>query len=299
MLAVPVLKSEAISTQCPACGGGTLDRMFELRGFEFVSCRSCDIAMYWGAERVERNDDLFPPAYFTDGGAGYTDYLADAVSRRRQARAYLRRLADLGIRAGPGRRTLDVGCGAGFFMVEARDDGWDVVGCDVSEFVVAHARAVFGLDVVRAAFLDAPFAPASYDLITMFGVLEHLPQPRRVVERAHELLRPGGCIAIETWNRRALAARALASHWHVYAPPSCLWYHSDRSLRRLFAPDRWQRLRYGAAPKWISVRHAVSALDHMSPRVAAAARRVLDRPALRDISVPYAMGDLVFAVFQR
>jgi SAM-dependent methyltransferase len=299
MSMVSVLVGNASSVQCPVCGGGPLDRMFELHGFEFVACRACDLALYRGAEHIERSDDLFPTAYFTEGGAGYTDYLADAATHRRQARVYLRRLADLGIRAGPGRRAVDVGCAAGFFMAEARAAGWDVTGCDVSEFVVRHARVTLDLDVVCAGFLDAPFEPHSFDLVTMFGVLEHLPQPRRVVERVYELLRQGGAIAIETWNRQALVARGLGARWHVYAPPSCLWYHSDRSLRRLFPTDRWRALRYGAAPKCISVRHALSALSYMSPRLAAAARRVFDRPAFRDKSVPYAMGDLVFAVFQR
>jgi hypothetical protein len=47
------------------------------------------------------------------------------------------------------------------------------------------------------------------------------------------------------------------------------------------------------------LRHAVSAVDHMAPRVATAARRALDHPALRHTSVPYPMSDLVFAVFER
>jgi SAM-dependent methyltransferase len=273
--------------------------MFALRGYDFVSCASCDLAMYRGAECVERNDEFFSSGYFTDGGPGYPNYLADAPVRRRQAQRYIRRLSQLGVTPVAGRRALDVGCAAGFFMVEAAAAGWDVAGCDVSDFVSAHARDVFHLDVTTAAYLDTAFAPASFDLITMFGVLEHLPAPRRVAEHTYELLRPGGVIAIETWNRRAPTARVLGQHWHVYAPPSCLWYHSERSLCTLFAPPRWRRLRYGPAPKWISLQHAVSALDHMSPRLAAATRRALDRPALRNRAVPYPMNDLVFAVFQR
>src|ERR1700728_2343315 len=289
-----------IKTQeCPACGGGPLDRIFELRGFDFVTCATCDLEMYRGAERVERTDGFFSSAYFTEGGAGYPNYLADEPVRRRQARRYIRRLRHLGVTPAQGRRALDVGCAAGFFMVEAAAAGWEVTGCDVSDFVGAHARDVLHLDVATAGYLDAPYEPGSFDLITMFGVLEHLPTPRRVADLTYELLRPGGVVAIETWNRRAAPARLLGHHWHVYAPPSCLWYHSERSLCTLFSPDRWRCLRYGAAPKWISLRHAVSAVDHMSPRLATAARRALDHPALRHASIPYPMSDLVFAVFQR
>ena len=257
--------------------------------------------MYRGAELVEESDDLFPSSYFTDGGAGYPDYIGDAPVRFRHARHVLRRLARAGVASSKGARLLDVGCAAGFFMAEAarREWGWRPSGCDVNGDVVAYARDVLRLDAVRTSFLDVPFAPGTFDVITMFSVLEHLPRPREVAERAYELLRPGGVIAIETWNRRSLTARGMGSRWHVYAPPSCLWYHSQRSLSVLFSNDRWKQLHYGAAPKFISVRHAISALDFALPWLGAVARKTLSRGPFARASVPYIGGDFVFAMFQR
>jgi SAM-dependent methyltransferase len=282
--------------ECPVCRDGPTRRLFEVKGYEIIECAACSVAFYRGAESVERIDDLFPDAYFTDGGAGYPDYLGDEAIRRRQARAYLRRLSDAGVRGG---RALDAGCAAGFFMDEARRAGWDVIGCDVNRSMVTHAQTALDLDARLGGFLDLDFEPGSYDLITMFGALEHLPKPRLVMKRIHELLKPGGAVAIETWNRHARVARALGSHWHVYAPPSCLWYHTQRSLRRLFAGDRWVESSYRAAPKWISVRHGLSALEHMVPKIGAAVRRKLDMPVLGELAVPYPGDDLVFAIFQR
>jgi SAM-dependent methyltransferase len=278
-----------------------LEAMFSSRGYDFVECSWCDLAMYRGAELVDHNEALFPSSYFTDGGAGYPDYLADGPVRQRQARHALRRLKRTGIRASNGPRLLDVGCAAGFFMMEAAQPewGWVPTGCDVNGYVARYARDVLRLDVIQSSFLDTPFPPGSFDLITMFGVLEHLPHPRAVVDRAYELLRPGGAIAIETWNRQSLAARGMGSHWHVYAPPSCLWYFSPRSLSVLFPSDQWQRLRYAPTPKWISVRHAVSALGYAAPRLASVARQALRSEFVARASVPYAAGDLVFTIFRR
>jgi SAM-dependent methyltransferase len=273
--------------------------LFEVKGYEIIECAACSVAFYRGAESAERIDDLFPDAYFTDGGAGYPDYLGDEAIRRRQAGAYLRRLAESGVAGGSGHRALDAGCAAGFFMDEARRVGWEVVGCDVNQSMVAHAQTALDLDARLGGFLDLEFAPESYDLITMFGALEHLPKPRLVMKRIHELLKPGGAVAIETWNRHATIARLLGAHWHVYAPPSCLWYHTRRSLRRLFSADRWREATYRPAPKWISVRHGLSAVEHMAPKVGAVARRAFDLPVVRDFAVPYPGDDLVFAIFQR
>ena len=164
---------------------------------------------------------------------------------------------------------------------------------------MSHARDVLGQQVVRAGFLDAPCEPASLDLLTMFGVLEHLPQPRKVAQRAFDLLKPGGVLAIETWNRRAPAARALGARWHVYDPPRCLWYHSERSLRQMFGDDRWECVDYSWAAKWISLRHSLAALEFTTRPVARIARTLLGGPRLASIALPYTLGDMVFAVFRK
>lgn len=265
--------------------------MFSTRGYDFVVCEWCDLAMYRGAERVKSSE----------GFAGYPDSVADAPVRRRQARQALRWLSRERIQASRGADLLDVGCAAGFFMDEAArpEFGWKPRGCDVNADVVSHARYALGLDVIRSGFLEAPFAPGSFDVITMLSVIQHLPRPREVEQRAYELLRPGGAIAIETWNRRSLAARSMGTHWHVYAPPSCLWYHSHRSLSVLFSSERWKPLRYSPTPKWISVRHATSALRYAAPRLASVARKAFRVTQASRTGLPYVGGDHVLAIFQR
>jgi SAM-dependent methyltransferase len=286
---------------CPVCHHLDIEPLFERDGYAFLRCPSCDVVLYDGVESVTHNDHLFPPEYFTAGGAGYPDYLADERVHRLQARKYLRRLAHLRAPLRPGTRLFDVGCAAGFFLDEARKLGLEVSGCDVSVPMVAHARQQLGLNVVRGEFLDLPYTPMSVDLVSMISVLEHLPRPSRVEERLFDMLRPGGYVAIETWNRRSLLAQVMGSGWHVYAPPTTLFYHSPQSLRTLFSAERWEPVAYRSALKWISLHHGMAALE----RVSTVAKRAVDiaRRAAGDgstaLAVPYALGDLVFSVFRR
>lgn len=291
----------AAARVCPVCHGTHVEPQFERDGYAFFRCYSCDVVLYSGVEAVSHNEHLFPPAYFTDGGAGYPDYLADEGVHRMQARTYLRRLERLGVPLEPGHRVFDVGCAAGFFLDEARTLGFEAAGCDVSAPMVMHAREQLGLNVVQGEFLDGHYEPMSVELVTMIGVLEHLPCPTRVEEQVFEMLRPGGYLAIETWNRRSLLARLMGPAWHVYAPPTTLFYHSPRSLRTLFSPERWDLVAYQPAVKWISLHHGMAALE----RVSGLAKRVVDvaRRATGDgstvLALPYALGDLVFPVFRR
>src|SRR5205807_2536757 len=92
---------------------------------------------------------LYSAEYFTEGGAGYPGYIADERTHRHQARSYLKKIGRLGARPGA---LLDIGCAAGFFLDEARRRGWDVRGCELSEYAQTYARDTLALDVARAGF---------------------------------------------------------------------------------------------------------------------------------------------------
>ncbi len=284
---------------CVVCGGVSATRLFAADGFAFFLCPTCDVVFVDGARDFNRPEELFSREYFTDGGAGYPGYLEDEAVHWRQAGVYFRRLERYGILPRSGSRLLDVGCAAGFVVDEANKRGWRASGCDVSEYMVSFARDTLGLDVARAEFLSAPLEPASFDVITMFAVLEHLPLAREAAQRVYDLLRPGGALVIETWDRGSLLSRALGSRWHVYAPPTTLYYHSRQSLRHLFGDRAWDLVAYGPSVKWITLRHAGGALDHAARALGLQAGHLVDRFPMTNMAVPYAFGDLVFAIFQR
>jgi SAM-dependent methyltransferase len=246
---------------------------------------------------------LYSAQYFTEGGAGYPDYIADERTHRRQARTYLKKIERLGRARG---NLLDVGCAAGFFLDEARHRGWTVHGCELSGYARAHATDALGLDVAPMGFLDPSFAPApqSFDVITLFNVLEHIPNPTAVAEKLFMLLRPGGHLFLETWDPRSWLARLLGPRWPTYAPPTVLYSFSRRTLGQLFTADRWERLSYRPAMKWISLDHGLSLLEFeaehlplsrfLVPGLGAVRRSFLGR-----LDVPYCLGDLALAVFRR
>jgi SAM-dependent methyltransferase len=86
---------------------------------------------------------------------------------------------------------LDVGCAFGFFLEEAGRRGWRAVGIDLSPQAVALASAR-GLDARLVGVEAAGFADESFDAVTLFYVLEHVRDPRAVLERVYRWLRPGG-----------------------------------------------------------------------------------------------------------
>jgi 2-polyprenyl-3-methyl-5-hydroxy-6-metoxy-1,4-benzoquinol methylase len=102
------------------------------------------------------------------------------------------------LRHGARGSLLDIGCWCGT-LLEAMSDSFQVIGCELSEPAAQFARSR-GFDVRIAPFQEAGFAPASFDVITIVDVLEHLTEPRAVLEKIRDLLKPGGILYIKVPN---------------------------------------------------------------------------------------------------
>ncbi len=103
-----------------------------------------------------------------------------------------------------GARALDAGCGTGYGSVELARHGWNVTACDVAPDAIAFAREHLtapNLHYVRASATAMPFAPAAFDLITAFEVIEHLQDWRALLSEARRVLAPGGVFLVSTPNR--------------------------------------------------------------------------------------------------
>lgn len=237
---------------------------------------------------------LYGERYFTSAGSGYRSYLGEEASHRFQARRYLRRLESL-VRPGA---LLDIGCAAGFFLDEARRSGWSVRGLDVSPWASVHARQALGMDVATGSFLESDWGAERFDAVTMFNVLEHMASPRAVETRLAGLIRPGGIVAVETWDSTSLVARVFGHRWQQYDPRLVPYYYSPTALERLFPAPRWIPRIMARAAKWISVRRGLEIVADRS----GFARGLFDRLATSAIGrprIPYLTGELLFAVFER
>ena len=116
----------------------------------------------------------------------------------------------------PGR-VLDVGCAAGYFLRVMQEEGWQVTGLEPSDTIRRTAEERLGAENVRAGLLgQVELPPQSFDLITMWDVIEHIPDVVAAVRAVGRLLAPGGKFLIETQDVRSLAARVLGKRWQHY-----------------------------------------------------------------------------------
>ena len=181
---------------CPACGARSAETAYRLDGYDLLRCGACGL-LFNGA---------FPPD--ESKAAAFSEHYYHGVQSeafRRTGKDYLsdpsvpvfRRWLE---RLGPPGALLDVGCGLGTFLAVARDAGWTVSGLDVSPFAAKTVKETLGIDVVAGSLADVPLPDASFDAVTMWDSIEHVDEPRRYLERARALLKPGGVLLVATDN---------------------------------------------------------------------------------------------------
>jgi SAM-dependent methyltransferase len=258
--------------RCPVCGGERFRTAFKEPPYKVLRCLECGTGVV-----SPRAADL--ASIYADGSywrsssprtLGYGDYRA---AESLYVRTFARRLS-FALRNGPAAgKALDVGCAAGFCMQALRELGYEVHGVEVSKTIATHAIERLGFDTVHIGTLeDAPFADHSFDLITMWDVIEHVADPRALLSRARELLAPGGLLVLETQNIDSAFARALGRRWHHYKHAEHIYHFTPASLRRLLGAAgmnvKTMTPRYGG--KYVSLDFIAERAGRIHPRLSTA-----------------------------
>jgi SAM-dependent methyltransferase len=258
--------------RCPLCGG-TATAAFTEPPYTVKRCDVCGLGFVSPRRTEEGLRALYDDDYWRSPSPkthGYHDYRADQP-------LYLhtfRRRLDYALRDGPrSGRALDVGCAAGFCMAVLRERGFETHGVEVSRQIAAHAIEVLGFDTVHLGGIEtAPYAEASFDLITMWDVVEHVPDPRALLTRSRELIAPGGRLVIETQDIDSAFARALGPRWHHYKHAEHIYHFTPPTIRALLrdAGFEVERLTHRHGGKYVSLHFIAERAGRVHPALSRA-----------------------------
>ncbi len=221
-----------------------------------------------------------------------TVYLDERIGR---VHTFTRALDELE-RYAPRGRLLDVGCHIGVFLEVARARGWDAVGVEPSRWACAYARAR-GLPVTCSTLREAAFPSAAFDVVTLWDVVEHFPDPAAELREVYRVLRPGGLIAITTMNIESRVARLLGPRW-PWLMQMHLYYFSVRTLTALLARCGFETIAVRPHRRIVRFAYLLSRLERWLPYPARLAQRVARRLGIADWLVPIDLGD-IFTLYAR
>lgn len=278
---------------CPNCTNSSVSPLFIKDGFQYITCHACGGA--WLASPQAESEGLYDFDYFVGSrNGGYLDYEADAPLHERNAE---RRLALIRRHySGHSGDMLDVGCATGFLLHHAKQRGWRTIGLDISSWARRRAAQRFGLDV-RADLRSC--TDESFDVVTAFQVLEHMPHPASALAEIYRCLRPGGLLVIETWDRQSWIARLFGRHWQQVTPPSVVHLFTRRSLVQSLTRQGFGAVAFHRVSKLVSLRFVASLLAQKHPRQLGFLAALAQRSWLGTLAFPYSLGDLIAVAAQK
>jgi 2-polyprenyl-3-methyl-5-hydroxy-6-metoxy-1,4-benzoquinol methylase len=206
---------------CTACNSTKSTLLYTMKGFDLVKCEDCGLAYV-----LNPPDAAYLSSLYSAEDGNYHTQLFDEDSEEAQRMAriagnhmrFLERVADRG-------RLVDIGCSTGAFLERADRAGFSASGVEYSRDSARVAAKRTGLNIETGGIHDCNLALGSIDVITMFDVIEHVPDPAEDLARAFTLLRPGGWLVLSTPNIDGLFPRAsqplakVLNYWpHPEAP---------------------------------------------------------------------------------
>lgn len=192
---------------------------------------------------------------------------------------------------------LDVGCHVGTFLTLAEQAGFDVAGVEPSRWASDIARGRIDGNVHCGAVEDAPLPEGGYDVITLWDVIEHLPDPALDIRAIHAALRPGGIFAVSTMDVDSLFARLAGRRWPWYMQMH-LVYFSRRTLCEMLRREGFHIAEVSTHVRRVRLTYLASRLDAYAPAVGRAANGLLERAGLAERTVGVSLGD-IFTVIAR
>lgn len=222
------------TTNCPLCGANSGVALFSGAGFGpygLVGCPTCGL-QYLSPRLTEpaMAAHYASDRYFQGGTQGYEDYAGQEQALRATFRRFLQALAQRGRSGGA---LLEIGCGYGYLLDEARPFFSRRVGTEFSP--VAVQAAARRADAVHLGGVDAVPADEDFDCVVATHVIEHVYHPHDFVRRLLAHVKPGGSLVLAAPDAGSVWRRGMGRRWPSFKLPEHVLYFDRRTLSRLMA----------------------------------------------------------------
>jgi 2-polyprenyl-3-methyl-5-hydroxy-6-metoxy-1,4-benzoquinol methylase len=230
---------------CPLCKNSERSFLCEIYGFSYVECPGCGSAYVVNPPDEAAIAAAYRSDYYTAANRvllankNSIDYRLEAVAKPKVS--FVLDHAKSGA-----VRWLDIGCGVGEILAAAKERGFETLGIETNEMEANFARDHFGLDVTEK-YIDASNLEdfkGRFDIISLFSVLEHVPDPNSVLENFAKLQHSGDTLVIETPHFPSISAYSQMTFPNLVNrmmhPPLHLFLFSFRSIESLLARHGYQ-----------------------------------------------------------
>ena len=228
-------------TTCPVCGSADLRNKLQVQDksvsqelFTIQQCAGCGLQFTNPRPSAEHISRYYESAAYVSHNSA-AQGLVNRVYRVARFFTMRRKVALITkLNGGQAGRLLDYGCGTGHFLARAKGAGWQVTGLEPHPRARQAAAARVGQPILEVSALAA-LPPASFDIVTLWHVLEHVHTLNETLAQLVAVLKPGGQLLIAVPNPDSLDAQHYRHNWAAYDVPRHLYHFVPDTMRRLLA----------------------------------------------------------------
>jgi SAM-dependent methyltransferase len=222
--------SEIETTRCPLCDSAEFRAEIEFSPFAVVQCSECQFFFLSPRLKEEAVTKIYQDDnYYNDSSeAGYANYLEQELALRATYRRFFNYLKRKELTQGD---LLEIGCGFGYLLDEARPFFDQRIGTDFSPCACEAAGKV--ADQVYLGGLEQISDDVSVDVVIALNVLEHTYDPVKFLADSKEILRPNGKLIIAVPNVDSFIRKLMGRNWPSYKVPEHTLYFSQHTLNKV------------------------------------------------------------------
>jgi len=211
-----------ILKQCRLCRSDKINLLLEREDISIFKCLDCGIVFLGN----EMDDASMKGLYRYYGQDTFTDSLSPVTRLRYE------RLLDIFDRYRKNNAIIDVGCGAGHFMLSASERGWRADGTEISDEAI-ELSVKKEQKVIRGDIASLVIEKHRYDIATLFELMEHASDPEGIVKKIAYIVRPGGLVYITTPNYNSIARILLGRRWGIFHKEHIFYFTAENLMSLL------------------------------------------------------------------
>ena len=215
---------------CNLCNNNEYKLFKKINDYQLVKCKQCGLVYLNPRPSQQEINEEYSAEYHIDrllrGKPTNTKELEEEINKN------IGRAEEIVKRFGTKGKLLDIGCGAGFFIACLKRYGWDVTGIDISDWASEFARKKLGLNVFTGTVEHGLF-DERFDVVAMYHILEHLPDPLGTLKKISETIAGDGFLVIKGPNLASFDRVWHGENWRGYTDRSHLYYFTPKTYQTI------------------------------------------------------------------
>ena len=224
--------TKKFNINCPICNSNKAVQILKENKFDIYKCLSCDLQFVWPQPNKEALKRTYSKKYFHGNvltPKGYEDYHQLNHELIKEAKKKIKFIEKYSVE----KNLLDIGCGTGIFLEEARRRGYKISGNEISSYALKSLKQK-NITCFPGAVESGILPKERFDIITAWDVIEHIPKIKRAFKEVVGSLKEGGYLFLTTPDTQTIDSLLMGRLWYNYKKaPEHVLFLNRKSIAKL------------------------------------------------------------------